>query len=619
MTTAILYVLKALRLDSHCNFVSGRRDTAVIQKRLASKGLCDITHSSTLPRNLTGLQSATTRVAEHRMPFYGNPNTNEVNRSALVRLFWVVIACLLGCCLVQAKPDPARVVVVANASDRDSMRIAQSYLAKRGIPEKNLITLQTDKGRMLTWPEFTSQIYNPLQKALQQKGFIEATIADTVDNMGRQRAVVLSHEIDFLVLCRLPYQIEFTNHKSDGAPRGVQSNAASVDSELALICRDNLPVDGPLRNPLFGQARPNPLVLQQVIKVFRLDGPSVEAVERMLDGVLLAERYGLRGRSYIDPGGPVAEGDVWMNDSGKITEVLNFPTTYKKTGGRYNWQDRMDGAAFYLGWYSANADGPFADAGFRFPPGAVTYHLHSFSATDLRDRSKWCGAMVHAGCGFTAGNVFEPRLGFVFRPDVMMKALASGMCMGDAAYAATPTLSWMTVLIGDPLYQPFEVSLEAQVARVRSVEATDMGLDQYVVLREMQRRINDADVDSALDYGKAAFTTLPGRALAFDLSYALNQKGKASEIKTYVGPFLASDTYAANEIGLSFRMARLLQTKAKERDLAFQIDQRVLDSAIAESSKSLLLKPAANNAARIGEVEHANAWDLLHTRLKQTK
>ena len=43
-----------------------------------------------------------------------------------------------------------------------------------------------------------------------------------------------------------------------------------------------------------------------------------------------------------------------------------------------------------------------------------------------------------------------------------MRALSRGQTLGEAAYYALPALSWQAVVIGDPLYRPFLVSLEDQ-------------------------------------------------------------------------------------------------------------------------------------------------------------
>ena len=63
----------------------------------------------------------------------------------------------------------------------------------------------------------------------------------------------------------------------------------------------------------------------------------------------------------------------------------------------------------------------------------------------------------------------------------LMQALGQGWNLGDAACYATPALSWQTIVIGDPLYRPFAVPLDAQLAHVG---ALPQALAPYVLLRK---------------------------------------------------------------------------------------------------------------------------------------
>lgn len=119
-------------------------------------------------------------------------------------------------------------------------------------------------------------------------------------------------------------------------------------------------------------------------------------------------------------------------------------------------------AAAYFGWYSENIDGPFSDAFFRFVPGAVAAHLHSFSATTLHDPVKgWTGPLILRGASASVGNVYEPYLAFTTDFGLMESQLLAGHNLADSYYAAQPVLSWMSILVGDPLYRPYACFAEA--------------------------------------------------------------------------------------------------------------------------------------------------------------
>jgi len=48
-----------------------------------------------------------------------------------------------------------------------------------------------------------------------------------------------------------------------------------------------------------------------------------------------------------------------------------------------------------VGWYDSGVTGPFYRASVEFLPGAFAYHLHSFSAANLRSASEnWVGPLL---------------------------------------------------------------------------------------------------------------------------------------------------------------------------------------------------------------------------------
>ena len=45
----------------------------------------------------------------------------------------------------------------------------------------------------------------------------------------------------------------------------------------------------------------------------------------------------------------------------------------------------------------------------------------------------------------------EPLLGNTIRPDILFPAYLAGFSLAEAYYLAMPSVSWMTVVVGDPL------------------------------------------------------------------------------------------------------------------------------------------------------------------------
>jgi tetratricopeptide (TPR) repeat protein len=117
----------------------------------------------------------------------------------------------------------------------------------------------------------------------------------------------------------------------------------------------------------------------------------------------------------------------------------------------------MSQIAFYCGWYEENANGPFTQKNVEFLPGAFAYHLHSYSAAELRSPTNhWVGPLLAKGATCTMGCVDEPYLSCT--PDVAVfcaRFILQGFSFGEAAYASQNALSWQITIIGDPLYRPF--------------------------------------------------------------------------------------------------------------------------------------------------------------------
>jgi len=121
--------------------------------------------------------------------------------------------------------------------------------------------------------------------------------------------------------------------------------------------------------------------------------------------------------------------------------------------------------AIYAGWYAEHAVGPFELPKVEFMPGAIAYHLHSFSAATIRSRSeRWVGPFLDRGATATMGTVDEPYLQGT--PDIstfFARLTYYRFTFGEAAYAASGVISWQTTVVGDPLYRPFGHDVQQQL------------------------------------------------------------------------------------------------------------------------------------------------------------
>ena len=58
---------------------------------------------------------------------------------------------------------------------------------------------------------------------------------------------------------------------------------------------------------------------------------------------------------------------------------------------------------------------------------------------------------IHDGVTGASGHVYEPFLQFTPRPNILLPAYYHGRNLAESYYLAIPLLSWMNIVVGDPL------------------------------------------------------------------------------------------------------------------------------------------------------------------------
>ncbi len=503
----------------------------------------------------------------------------------------------------------SRVVILANARSLDSVKLAEFYAEQRAVPMANIITLPLPEAESITWREFIDQVWQPLQDELHRRGWIEGTSSRLLDRLGRRRYAPTGNRIAYLVVCRgVPLRIYNDPTLLEERPgrkitAELNKNEAAVDAELSLLAQGGYDITAIVPNPLFANDRPASLDAEMVVKVTRLDGPTWESARRLVTSAREAERTGLLGRYYVDLKGPHADGDQWLQSVEKQLQELGFDGDTESSGATFSGGARFDAPAFYFGWYAGNLNGPFAREGFTFPPGAVALHIHSYSAPTLHsDSSGWCGPLVARGVTATVGNVFEPYLGFTHRPNFLLRALSQGKNFGDAAYYALPALSWQAVAIGDPLYRPFQVSLENQL---QSPERLPPALAPYAVIRRAHLLARQGQKTEALALLKAAQREQPGLALGLALARLAVAEHDATTAVAAVGFAPALKSVRSEDWPLLREMAGLLAANGA-RPAALQVYANLARArAPAPDALKALLTEARQTADAVGDLRQS--------------
>ena len=434
----------------------------------------------------------------------------------------------------------ARVIVLANATQPASIQLARYYAMRRGIPPANIVTLPLPADETISWSVFVESVWQPLQDELIRRGWINAVSSTRFDAAGRKRITANGHRISYLVLCRgVPLRINDDPARFVETPLilgndRLRTNQASLDSELATLAQDDPAINAFLPNPLFRKTNPSALELGQMIKVSRLDGPDAASARALVDNAIEGERTGLLGRAYVDTGGPYPEGDRWLTEVAGTLAGLGFDTDVNRAPGVFEAADRFDAPVLYFGWYTPTLNGPMAPGGFRFPAGAVAMHIHSFSAPTLRSASEgWVGPLVAKGVTATVGNVFEPFLELTHDPRLLLVVLRAGGNFGDAVASAQPALSWQSIAVGDPLYRPFAVTLDEQLAQRSQLPPERV---DYAVIRQSHRLESVGNETEALALLRREFAARRSAPLALALAEKLDRSGdRAGAVATLAG------------------------------------------------------------------------------------
>jgi tetratricopeptide (TPR) repeat protein len=226
------------------------------------------------------------------------------------------------------------------------------------------------------------------------------------------------------------------------------------------------------------------------------------------------------------------------------------------------------------------------------PPGALGFHLHSFSATTIRSSAKaWVGPMVAQGYCMTIGNVYEPYLEYTHRPQRMLEHLLSGGTFGEAAAYSYPVASWMGIAVGDPLFRPFAVGLDEQIEN-----DSKTWLAPYRDLRKINQMKVEADLESALNYTRRCFLNAPSLALAYKLARLHVEAGdskKAVEALKFIR-FLS--VFAKEEYILVKQIADLLH-KNGESAMALTLYEKLLAVASLPKNLQILLYESGSDVA----------------------
>ena len=410
---------------------------------------------------------------------------------------FIVIAARLLITIAEAAEQPlaAATIVLYNKAAPDSVQLAKFYAQQRGIARDHLVGLTCSTEEEISREEYDTTIANPLREIFKTR--LWWTLHETPD----QEESVTASSIHFVAVIKgIPLKIRATaDYPGDVPGPGPMGNRneASVDSELTVLAFMLHQISGLIPNPYFQNFRAvGDFENATMLLVCRLDAPAAATVRRMFVDAIAAEKSGLWGRAYVDgahnTSGGMEVGDQWLAQITGQLHKVGIPVVYDETPALFPEGYPMTDCALYYGWYAGAVTGPFTRPDFRFLPGAVAVHIHSFSANTLRDpNANWVAPLVTKGAAASLGNVYEPFLQLTSHLDIFNDRLLHGFTFAESAYMSIPALSWMSVMVGDPLYRPYASWLQIDAPRDSAKSGTDWKTYHEFAVKNVTRPVSE--------------------------------------------------------------------------------------------------------------------------------
>jgi uncharacterized protein (TIGR03790 family) len=336
---------------------------------------------------------------------------------------------------------PANVLLVVNRTSADSGAIAAYYSRRRLIPDANVCGIRSPAAETVSRDVYEQQIAAPILACLETPR---------------------SQPILYIVTTKgVPLRVEGTS--------GRNATAAAVDSELATLYLRRLgkapSLEGPVPNPFF-KRREAPFNQRAfpIYLVTRLAAYDVATVKRMIDDSLKASN---EGRFVIDmKSGGDGDGASWLRDAAIVLPAARVVFNHDS-----EVVENQSGVIGYASWGSNDPARKNRFLHFQWLPGSImTEFVSTNGRTFERPPKEWnigpwrSTNPYHAGSPQTlsadyldegatgaSGHVYEPYLTLAPQPQFLFPAYYSGRNLAESYYLSLPAVSWMNIVLGDPL------------------------------------------------------------------------------------------------------------------------------------------------------------------------
>ena len=355
------------------------------------------------------------------------------------RMKIIVFCCLLFCisngiCQTSNYKD---VAVIINLNSEVSQTIGNHFKTERNIPSQNMIYVDAPTTEIIDSVQFV-QIKNQIENYL-----INNNLTDSINY--------------FVTTKGIPLKVG-NNCVFDSLPG---MSCASFDSEIGLILSDYssyIGKSGHLANPYYGSNAHFSKATFGFYLVTRLDAYSLSDVINLIDRS--GSGIGINKNSVktvVDVSNGYDQDSIYFSDV--FTPAHDFLS-------ENSWNSILDlnfealkeqsNVFLYLG--VGHGPLPFQQLDYEFVNGSVsimemcsssfTFDFNAKGANDLL-----LGDLIADGCTAGYGNVDYIFFGNIMSPEIFVDRylnLTENYNLAEAFYMAGRTLSWQTVVIGDP-------------------------------------------------------------------------------------------------------------------------------------------------------------------------
>ncbi|MCX6612124.1 MAG: TIGR03790 family protein [Acidobacteria bacterium] len=334
----------------------------------------------------------------------------------------------------------ANVTLVINDKSALSRRLGEFYASWHGLPKSQVCRISTIEEETINRSGFEKQIAAPISDCLRRNDRVESTF--------------------YLVLTQgMPIRVS-AEAKNDNA---------SVDSELALLYLEmhgsKIERTGWVDNPFYrkkDQPFSHPGV--PIYLVTRLAGYSFEDARKAVERCRGAKNV---GRVVLDlKADNDDDGNSWLRNAGIILPEPRV--VFETTPTVLTAEKQVIG---YASWGSNDRARKSRKSGMEWLPGAIATEFVSSNARTLKmppytwTLGEWKNPLTYfagspqsmildyvwEGVSGISGNIDEPYLSQTVRPDQLFPAYLAGRNLAESFYLALPSLSWQSLIVGDPL------------------------------------------------------------------------------------------------------------------------------------------------------------------------